>query len=76
MFNFVLEFLCNRYDVNKFEQKPQIKFCMKLNKSATETLKMLLQAFAKHSLGQRQVFEWHMHFKASQVTFQDDKNSR
>jgi hypothetical protein len=38
----------------KIEQRVCIKFCVKLGKSATETLEMLREAFGEHSLsGQR-----------------------
>jgi hypothetical protein len=33
----------------KIEQHVCIKFCMKLGKSATETLEILLEAFGEHS---------------------------
>jgi hypothetical protein len=51
----------------KIEQCIHIKFCMKLGKSATETLVMLCEAFGEHSLNQTAVFEWHSHFKAGGV---------
>jgi hypothetical protein len=41
-----------------------IKFCVKLGKSATETLEMLHQAFGEHSLSWTAVFEWHSFSKA------------
>jgi hypothetical protein len=34
----------------KIKQRVSIKFCVKLGKSATETLEMLCQAFGEHSL--------------------------
>jgi hypothetical protein len=34
----------------KIEQRVCIKFCMKLGKSAIETLEMLREAFGEHSL--------------------------
>jgi hypothetical protein len=59
----------------KIEQRVCIKFCVKLGKSATETLVMLLEAFGEHSLSQTTVFEWHSHFKADQVSVEDDECS-
>jgi hypothetical protein len=41
----------------KIEQRVCIKFCMKLNKSITETLEMLREAFGEHSLSWTAVFE-------------------
>jgi hypothetical protein len=45
---------------------------MKLGKSTTKTLEMLGEASGEHSLSQTVVFEWHSHFKASQVSVEDD----
>jgi hypothetical protein len=39
----------------KTEQRVCIKFCVKLGKSATETLEMLCEAFAEHSLSRTAV---------------------
>jgi hypothetical protein len=41
----------------KIKQCVCIKFCMKLDKSATETLEMICEAFGGHSLSQAAVFE-------------------
>jgi hypothetical protein len=49
----------------KIEQHACIKFCVKLGKSATETLEMLLEAFGEHSLSRTVVFQWHSCFKAN-----------
>jgi hypothetical protein len=59
----------------KIEQCVCIKFCVKLSKAATETLEILRQAFGEHSLSWTAVFEWHSHFKAGQVSVEDDKHS-
>jgi hypothetical protein len=59
----------------KIEQCICIKFCVKLGKSATETLEMLRKAFGEHCLSRAVDFEWHSHFKAGQVSVQDDKRS-
>jgi hypothetical protein len=42
---------------SKFEQHVCTKFCVKLGKSATETLEMLCEAFGEHSLSHTVVFE-------------------
>jgi hypothetical protein len=44
----------------KIKQRVCIKFCIKLGKSATETLEILREA----SLSQTAVSEWHSCFKA------------
>jgi hypothetical protein len=60
---------------DKFEQHVCIKFCVKLSKSTTETLQMLLEAFGEHSLSRTVVFQWHSRFKPGRVSFEDDKRS-
>lgn len=60
---------------DKFEQRICIKFCVKLGKSATETFKMLRQAFGEHSSSRTQVFEWHARFKAGRASVMDDERS-
>jgi hypothetical protein len=48
----------------KIEQHACIKFCVKLGKSATETLEMLHEAFGEHCLSRTAIFECHSHSKA------------
>jgi hypothetical protein len=60
----------------KIEQHICGKFCVKLDKSATETLEMLHEVFGEHSLRRRAVFEWHSRFKASRASVEDDECSR
>jgi hypothetical protein len=52
-----------------------VKFCVKLGKSATETLEMLCEAFGEHSLSRAAVSEWHSRFKAGRVSVEDDEHS-
>jgi hypothetical protein len=59
----------------KIEQHVCIKFCMKLGKSTTETLKKLREPFGEHSSGWTVGFEWHSCFMASQVSVVDDEHS-
>jgi hypothetical protein len=54
------------------EQRVCIKFCVKLGKSATETIEMLREAFGEHSLSWTAVSEWHSCFKAGRVSVEDD----
>jgi hypothetical protein len=60
---------------DKIEQRVCTKFCVKLGKSATETIEMLREAFGGHSLSETVVFEWYSRFKASRGSFEDDKHS-
>jgi hypothetical protein len=59
----------------KIKQRVCIKFCIKLSKSTAKTLEMLHDAFGEHSLSLTAVFEWHSHFKAGQVSVEDDERS-
>jgi hypothetical protein len=40
------------------EQRICIKFCLKLGKTASETHRMLKEAFGDNALGQTQTYEW------------------
>ncbi|KAJ8938845.1 hypothetical protein NQ318_000812 [Aromia moschata] len=44
------------------EQRMAIKFCVKLEKSAAETIPMLKKAFDVDCLLDRQIFRWHKAF--------------
>jgi hypothetical protein len=59
----------------KTEQHVCIKFCVKLGKSATETLEMLHEAFGEYSSSWTAIVEWHSRFKAGQVSFENDECS-
>ena len=45
------------------EQRYAIKFCVKLNKSATETFASLTEAYGDATLLRTMVFKWHRAFK-------------
>ncbi|KYN40227.1 hypothetical protein ALC56_05172 [Trachymyrmex septentrionalis] len=47
------------------EQRYAIKFCVKLGKSATETLDMIKQAYPDVALARSGVFRWHQAFLES-----------
>jgi hypothetical protein len=59
----------------KIKQCVCVKFCVKLSKSAAETLEMLHEAFGEYPLSQTAGFEWHSCFKAGRVSFEDDECS-
>ncbi|XP_039314693.1 protein GVQW3-like [Solenopsis invicta] len=54
------------------EQRYAIKFCVKLGKSATETLPLIQQAFGSDCLSKSQVFRWHKSFKEGQEEVTDE----
>jgi hypothetical protein len=59
----------------KIKQCVCIKFCVKLCKSASETLEMLHETFGENSISQTVVFEWYSHLKAGQVSVEADERS-
>jgi hypothetical protein len=61
---------------DKIEQRVCIKFCVKLNKSATLTLEMLCEAFGEHSLSWTAVFEWHSRFNAGRGSDENEHSGR
>jgi hypothetical protein len=60
---------------DKIEQRVCIKFCVKLCKSATETLEMLRETFGEHSLSRTAVFDRHSRFKDGRLSVEDDERS-
>ena len=57
-------------DVKK--QRICIKFCFKLGKTASETHRMLKEAFGDNAVAQTQTYEWFKRFKNGRTTF--DRN--
>jgi hypothetical protein len=54
------------------EQRYAIKFCVKLNKSATETFVSLTEASGDETLSRTTVFKWHKAFKEGRENVEDD----
>ena len=54
------------------EQRINIKFCVKLGKTATETLKMLRDVYGDSSMSRTRVFEWHKRFVEGREDVEDD----
>ena len=54
------------------EQRYTIKFCVKLNKSATETFASLTEAYGDATLSRTMVFKWHKAFKEGRESVEDD----
>jgi len=57
------------------EQRYTIEFCVKLNKSATETFDSLTEAYGDATLLRTMVFKWHKAFKEGQENVEDDPRS-
>ena len=45
------------------EQRINNKFCMKIGKSASETLALLVVAYGEHTTKKTSVFKWHRRFE-------------
>jgi hypothetical protein len=56
------------------EQQINIKFCVKIGKSASETLVLLKLAYGQYTVKKSRVFDWHRQFKKGQDV-QDDPRS-
>ncbi|UYV72519.1 hypothetical protein LAZ67_9003524 [Cordylochernes scorpioides] len=56
----------------KLKQRICIKFCVKLQISATDTFEMLNKAFPNNAPKRTTVFEWHSRFKAGRISIEDD----
>jgi hypothetical protein len=57
------------------EQRVCIKFCQKLGKTATETYKMLQQAFGETALSRSKIFERYSRFKNGRTSIDDDPHT-
>ena len=57
------------------EQGYAIKFCVKLNKFATETFASLTEAYGDATQSRTMVFKWHKAFKEGRENVEDDPHS-
>lgn len=57
------------------EQRVSIKFCVRLNKSASETHHLLQQAYGDEVMSGARVFDWHGRFKEGREDVRDDVRS-
>jgi hypothetical protein len=57
------------------EQRINIKFCVKIGKSASETLALLTLAYGEYSMKKSSVFEWNRRFKGGREDVQEDPRS-
>ena len=66
-----MEFNCRM----TIEQRINIKFCVKLRKTAAESLKMLCDVYGDSSMSRTRVFEWHKRFVEGRKDVEDDPKS-
>ena len=57
------------------EQRINIKFCVRLGKTATETLKMLCNVYGDSSMSRTRFFEWRKQFVEGREDVEDDSKS-
>lgn len=57
------------------EQRFSIKFCVKLKKTATETLQMIQEAYGEDALSRTQVFQWHQNFREGRDDVHDEQRA-
>jgi len=50
-------------ECKNLEQRINIKFCVKIGKSASETLALLTVAYDEYTMKKLSVFKWHKQFK-------------
>ena len=58
------------------DQRYVMKFCVKLEKSTTETLAMIQKAYGKDALSKAQVFRWHKVFREGREDVKDEQRTR
>jgi hypothetical protein len=55
------------------EQRVNVRFCVELGKSATETYDLLKKVYGDECLSRTQVFEWFKRFKEGREEIGDDQ---
>ncbi|EZA52903.1 hypothetical protein X777_07709, partial [Ooceraea biroi] len=58
------------------EQRANIKFCVKLKKTFTETFALLKEVYEDNCLSRTQVYDWFTRFKNGWESIEDDSKSR
>jgi hypothetical protein len=57
------------------EQRICIKFCFALGKTASETHRMLEEAYGDNAVSQTQTYEWFKRFKNGRISVDDEERS-
>ena len=60
----------------KSEQGVNIKFLVKMKKSATETFQLLTEAYGEDCMSRARVSEWHKRFSEGRESLKDDRPGR
>jgi len=59
----------------KIEQRVNIKFLVKLKKTAAESFRVLCEVYGEECLSRARVFEWHKRFCSGREDVEDDDRS-
>ena len=59
----------------KTEQRVNLKFLVKLNKTVTECLQMLPDVYREDCVSRARVFEWHKRFTEGRMSVEDHKRT-
>jgi uncharacterized cysteine cluster protein YcgN (CxxCxxCC family) len=65
---------CREMDV-KEEQRVVIKFCCKVDFSATKTVELIQKAYGDAALCRKTIFEWHRRFREGIESVKEDESS-
>ena len=65
---------CRGTDVME-EQRVAIKFCCKVDFSATKTVELIQKAYGDAELSRTTIFEWHKRFQEDRESVKDDERS-
>ena len=60
----------------KSGQQVNIKFLVKLKKSATETFQLLTEVYSEDCMAHAHMFEWHKRFSEGRESLKDDDRPR
>jgi hypothetical protein len=58
------------------EQRVNVKFCVKLQKSLSETLEMLKTVYGESAMSKSNSFKWHKRFREGREDVNDDSGNR
>ena len=61
--------------VERVEQRICIKFCVKLEHSSAETIRMIQKAFGDDAMSAAQIKVWHKRFKDGRESVESDPHS-
>jgi hypothetical protein len=53
-----------------------VKFCVKLQKSQSETLEMLKTVYRESTMSKSNAFKWHKRFREGRENVKDDERQR